>query len=420
MKRILLFGGTTEGRLLAEYLSHFQAEVTVSVATDYGRELLPSSVKGVTGRLTAQEMVRWMQEAGFDAVVDATHPYAREVSRNIQSACDVTGTPCLRLLRESSDTSDCVRVENAQQAAEYLTQTEGPVLLTTGSKELAAFTRVPGYAQRLYPRVLPTPEVLAHCHSLGFTARTIIAMQGPFSREMDVAMLRQTGARYLVTKDGGSTGGAPEKLAAARELGVQVILIGRPTEDGMSWAEMLDYWAERLPLRPGESLPSRPAATGEAPLARENTPYFPLFFPLRGQRVVVVGGGAIALRRIRTLLPFGCDICWITPQRREPVEGVQWLARPYQPGDCRGAKLVLAVTDDPEVNEQVCRECRQLGIWVNRADKKEACDFYFPAVIRRGDVVIGVTASGADHRLNRRVADAIRQRVGELIPGEEP
>lgn len=157
---------------------------------------------------------------------------------------------------------------------------------------------------------------------------------------------------------------------------------------------------------------------GKTPGAGRGYPHFPLFVSLEGKRVVIVGNGAIARRRAATLLPFGCRVVLIAPEGQE-LEGAQWLRRPYEPGDCRGADLVVAATNRLEVNRQVEQECRELGVPVNRADCKEACDFYFPAVIRQGDVVIGVTASGASHRLNRQVAENIRQRVGEIIPEEE-
>jgi precorrin-6x reductase len=111
---------------------------------------------------------------------------------------------------------------------------DGNILLTTGSKELTAFTEIPDYETRLYPRVLPAVESIEACLSLGFQASHIIALQGPFSKELNIALMRQFEIKAIVTKDGGKPGGFPEKLDAARELGAEVIVIRRPDEEGLS------------------------------------------------------------------------------------------------------------------------------------------------------------------------------------------
>ena len=233
--KILIFAGTTEGRELAEFLSGREFPVEVSVATEYGETLLSPGpfLKIHQGRMEEAEMEAFFREEEIRTVVDATHPYAVVVSENIRQACEHTETEYIRLLREeSSDTADCIFVEDTAGAVEYLKQTEGNVLLTTGSKELKAFTALPDFEKRLYARVLSTPEVAAMAASLGFVGKHLICMQGPFSRELNTAMLRQFEAAYLVTKDSGKVGGFEEKLLSAREAGAKVILIGRPKEPG--------------------------------------------------------------------------------------------------------------------------------------------------------------------------------------------
>ena len=128
----------------------------------------------------------------------------------------ILATEYIRLLREqSTDTADCIFVEDTAGAVEYLKQTEGNVLLTTGSKELKAFTALPDFEKRLYARVLSTPEVATMAASLGFVGKHLICMQGPFSKELNTAMLKQFDAAYLVTKDSGKVGGFEEKLLSA-------------------------------------------------------------------------------------------------------------------------------------------------------------------------------------------------------------
>lgn len=153
--------------------------------------------------------------------------------------------------------------------------------------------------------------------------------------------------------------------------------------------------------------------------------YFPLFISLKEKQVTVIGGGSIAARRVEKLLPFGCRITVVAPSA-EPVicrlaeaGAIRWERRPYQPGDCAGAFLVLAATDDPAANEAVFREAKALGIPVNTADCKDRCDFYFPGLVVTDDLVVGVTASGADHGLVRETTHRLKQFLeGEEIYGD--
>lgn len=239
-QKLLLFAGTTEGRMLAEQLAGI-LDLVVCVATAYGRALIPEELDGVhihTGRLDAAGMAALMERTQFAYAVDATHPYAAEASENIRAACDATGTPYLRLLRPESD-GEWIAADSPEQAAARLDRMEGKALLTVGSKELAAFTQVRDYRERLVVRVLPMAEALAHCLELGFPPKNIVCMQGPFSAELNAAMLRQAGASVLVTKESGRAGGFPEKLEGAAMAGARVIVIGRPCQEAGYPLEML-------------------------------------------------------------------------------------------------------------------------------------------------------------------------------------
>lgn len=239
-KKLIIFGGTSEEHLLLRALSPFNLRVTLQVASAYGKSMAPDHYKGLTiraGRLTADEMAGLMREDGFFCAVDATHPYAVEVTKNIRAATAAAGIPYLRLLREKSAFEGAGIVESVREAVGRLNRTDGNALLTTGSKELSAFTAVRDYRTRLFPRVLPTAESVGACLSNGFPANHIIAMHGPFSKELNIALMRQFYIQTIVTKDGGAQGGFPEKLEAARELNVDVIVIRRPAEDGLTLAE---------------------------------------------------------------------------------------------------------------------------------------------------------------------------------------
>ena len=274
MYKLCVFAGTTEGRELVEFLSAQPLSVTACVATEYGETLLaPAENLTVSARrLTQLEMAELFCRERFDAVVDATHPYASAVTENIAAACAETGTEYLRLLRSQSvSAEDAVYVSSIEEAVQYLNTVEGNILLTTGSKELRKFTPIRGFESRVYTRVLPMEESLGLCQEAGVKPAHILAMQGPFSREMNVAMLKSIHAAFLVTKDSGATGGTDEKIAAARESGAKTVIIGRPPQKkGLSFEEMTALLCDRFSLsrKPqvaivGIGPGSRKAMTGE-------------------------------------------------------------------------------------------------------------------------------------------------------------
>lgn len=242
---VLIFGGTTEGRTLSRALAALGASVTVCVATGYGREEQGEApgVRVLTGRLDASGMERAL--SGADLCVDATHPYAVEASRNIRAACEAAGVRLLRLKREESAVPPGTRTfSTAREAAAWLQTTEGRILLTTGAKELGVYAGLGG--ARLFPRVLPSHEGLSACEAAGVPHSNILALQGPFSRELNEALIRQYDIRYLVTKDGGRAGGFEEKAAAAAAAGITLVLIRRPREDGLDYDAVLRQCREMM------------------------------------------------------------------------------------------------------------------------------------------------------------------------------
>lgn len=240
--KIILFGGTTEGRLLAREMARAGHSVTVSVATRLGAEALGPFPHGevLVGRLDRAGMAPFLR--GYDLCIDATHPYAVEVTKNLQGACGDLGLPLRRLLRPESSGEGCVQVASCAQAAAFLGEQPGNILLTTGSKELGAFSGLE--PSRLFPRILPTHQGLSACEALGLPHRNILALQGPFTQKMNEAMLEQYHIRWLVTKDGGRAGGYEEKKRAAQALGVTLVLISRPPEDGSTLEELLEEFGK--------------------------------------------------------------------------------------------------------------------------------------------------------------------------------
>lgn len=246
-KPVLVFGGTSEGRKLAEIFNANNRKCTICVATDYGEKLLPKSenVNVICGRMDCNEICMLLGEDNkYSYVIDATHPYASVISENARNACIKTNTAYLRLLRSKTGSNiydDGIKIfPDALQAAKYLDKTTGRILLTTGSKELPVFCGEIRDKSRITARVLPSAKAIEACNNAGLEGRQIIAMHGPFSREVNIAIIKQTGAAFIVTKESGNAGGFQEKIDAARETGTEVILIKRPVEEeGYSLDEIL-------------------------------------------------------------------------------------------------------------------------------------------------------------------------------------
>lgn len=303
--RIVIFGGTTEGRKLSEALAAEGAEVTVSVASDYGLEeqqksesaehpgapdLSSGSITVSAGAKDEDEICRLIKDA--DLCIDATHPYAVVVTENVRRAAEKEQVDLLRLTREHSEIeegssgSGVFIASSPEEAADMVKvvcgdagkavdkelsfdtgadvdkelcggvhadvrtgiHTGANVLLTTGSKDIEVYAErlEPG---RLFPRVLPLIKSLEACEKAGIPHRNIIAAQGPFSEEMNIAVLKDYSVDVMITKESGRAGGFAEKISACRKCKVPVIVIRRPEDDGMSYSEVLESCICRMRAR---------------------------------------------------------------------------------------------------------------------------------------------------------------------------
>lgn len=393
--KLVIFSGTSEGHTLCRFVSGCGGRADVYVATDYGAVVM-EPLSGITvheGRLDADAMA-----AVLDAdtlLVDATHPYAALVSDNLRMACAQTGAQYERLLRPQLDSEGVVTVPDTAAAVCWLNAHPGRALLTTGSKELAAFAAVEGYRERLVVRVLPSAAVLEQCASLGFTGAQMIAMQGPFSHGMNTALLRQTRVDILVTKDTGKAGGFAEKLSAAREVGATVVVIARPcSEDGRTLEEMQDFLTARF----GWAQPM--------PEQAEQTPRFPLFVSLAGKKCVVFGAGRIAARRVEVLRRFGAAVTVVALD--SPAGIAINHVRDYEKSDLSGAFLAVAATNDRDVNHRIAKDCEVFHIPCSVADCAAESTFFFPAVCEGGGLTAGVVSDGTAHGKTAVAAKRIR------------
>ena len=425
--KALVFAGTTEGREAALMLARTGISVTAFTATDYGHEVLDGAADGLqnlaveSGRLSEEQMRELLLgEAPDTLVIDATHPYAAQVTANIRRACMDAQKRYIRIVRKSTFAGEPAGVTvlaDAQAVTQWANREENikkKILLTTGSKDLRIYTEIESYRDRVWPRILPDMDSLRIATELGYKKSNIICMQGPFSTEMNIAMIKSVGAQVLVTKDTGATGGFDSKLEAALSSGIEAVVIGRPSDQEARQADSEGMSLEELQRHIDENFPSLRENSSSDELARmADFPRFPLFVSLSEKTVTVVGAGKIASRRIKVLLEYGARIRVIAPQICEEIRALsgslEIIEREYEGGDVSGSFMVIAATDSREVNQKAGADAKVEGINVSVADSREECSFYFPAVIRKGSISIGLVSDGSDHAAAARTAGELRE-----------
>lgn len=231
---ILFLAGTSDARALAVELQEKGHQVLATVVTENAAHSLEEAgIPAQIGRLDGEQLARLAQERGAKAIVDASHPFAEEASRNAMTAANLENLPYIRYEREREDYSThplITKVKDYEEAAEKAAHHQGTVFLTTGSKTLEVFTKkllgLPGLI--LVARMLPRLDNMEKCQRLGVEQKNIIAMQGPFSQELNRALYCQYGASLVISKESGKQGSVDEKIEAALELGIPVLLIERP------------------------------------------------------------------------------------------------------------------------------------------------------------------------------------------------
>lgn len=251
MKNILLLGGSSEGFELAEKL-HLHPEIHV-ISSMAGRTSLPRKPKGelrVGGFGGTEGLVDYIKTNNIAAIIDATHPFAEKISRNVQQAASKTACPCLMICRppwQKQQGDQWHEVKNVQEAADILTTENAPVFLTIGRLELAAFLSRPdlSFIARAIEPPKPSdskgPPVCNWPDNLQF-----IYGKGPFTVKGERELMETYGIRSVVTKNSGSPA-AYAKIEVARTLELPVIMIKRPpvpegpvvknTKDALTWLE---------------------------------------------------------------------------------------------------------------------------------------------------------------------------------------
>lgn len=243
---ILFLAGTSDARELALEIQKEGFPLIATVVTESAAvSLTAAGVPVRIGRMTAEQMGQFIAEENCLAVVDASHPFAEEASKNAMEAAKLAGVPYIRYERAQQHyTHPLVSVvKDYEEAAQLAAEKRGIIMLTTGSKTLATFTKVLlGLPDtRVIARMLPRLDNMEKCEALGVAQKDIVAMQGPFSKELNEALFRQFGVTLMITKESGKVGSVDEKLEAALACGIETILIARPN---IAYGEMHSNYAD--------------------------------------------------------------------------------------------------------------------------------------------------------------------------------
>ena len=231
---VWVFSGTGDGNRLAADLTARGHTVIVSVASDYGRECARASMAGthvVSGNLGVAARRRLLQQAGARAIVDATHPYAAEMRRQLFSLSTDLGLPYFRFERPSTLTvsAGVIRCANMADAARLAVERGRRIFLATGGKALSIFLNTPGAGEReWFARITPQEAAIDAAVRVGVPRAHVCAMQGPFTRDFNEALWKAWNIDFVITKDSGDAGGFPAKLEAARALGLPLLVVERP------------------------------------------------------------------------------------------------------------------------------------------------------------------------------------------------
>ena len=228
---ILVLGGTSDSIKVCESLNELKKDYIVSVTTNYGADLARKYAKNIViKRMDKEYMIKFLKDSNISLVVDSTHPYAIEVSKNAIEVSNFLGISYLRYERKSllyeTDYKNIIKVKSSKEAYQKANELGSNIFLGTGSKTIGEFTK--NLKQKnIVARVLPTSDVIKKCEDVGLNADNIIAMKGPFSEAIKEQIYKHYNIDLVITKESGIEGGFLEKVNAAKNLNIPVVVIER-------------------------------------------------------------------------------------------------------------------------------------------------------------------------------------------------
>lgn len=246
---IFLFAGTKDARGLVDFLLKENLKIMASVVTDYGKILLEGNENLVINqqRLDEVAMEETFRKNNISVVVDASHPYAVNVSNTAINVAKKLSIPYIRYEREVTPIpkSEKIHLVASYEEAAELAMTLGEcIFLTTGSNRLELFSKESRKSgKRIIPRVLPADYSIEICNKCNITPKDIVAIQGPFSKELNKELYKKYDADVVVMKNSGTLGGTETKLTAALEMDMEIVIIDRPQ---INYTNMVHNYEEVL------------------------------------------------------------------------------------------------------------------------------------------------------------------------------
>ncbi|SFL11151.1 precorrin-6A/cobalt-precorrin-6A reductase [Paenibacillus sp. 1_12] len=244
---ILVMAGTSDARELAVSIQQTGYDLLTTVVTESAAQSMENAgLPVMVGRLTAGQLAALVKERGIRTIVDATHPFAEEASKNAITAAREADVPYIRYERDRLTFEGnplITYADDYEQAAEMAAAKQGVIMLTTGSKTLHIFAKrlLNEPNTTLVARMLPRKDNMEKCEELGLQQKNIVAMQGPFSKALNTALYEHYKVTLMITKESGKVGAVDEKLESALELGIETIMIGRPeVEYGVHFSDFED------------------------------------------------------------------------------------------------------------------------------------------------------------------------------------
>ena len=230
---IFLLAGTKDGRELGEEIIKKSYKLIISVTSDYGKNLIRQNENLIINDkpLDLNELKKYLTENKIKIIIDASHPYAVNVSQNAIAASKKLNIPYIRYERKKTtiDYENMYYAKDNNDAASIAANFDENIFFTTGSKTAKFFFENNLLKnKRLVFRVLPSAKVLSELESLGISPENIIALKGPFTEELNIALFKAYNADAIVTKDSGNIGGVDTKISAAKKLNLPIIMIERP------------------------------------------------------------------------------------------------------------------------------------------------------------------------------------------------
>lgn len=229
---MLILGGTSDALNLADELYRICPRLVYSTATEYGDFTASKRLqcKRVYGRKNKEELAELLIKKNVKMLIDATHPFAVNVSENAINVCESLGIEYIRYERPSKIfTADSILFfQNYEEAGRYVEDLEGKIFITTGTNDIEKILCQISEKNRVVARVLSVSQSILKLESLGLKAENIIAMKGPFSEEMNYIMFKESDAKILICKDSGISSGYEEKIQAAKRLNMKILVLKRP------------------------------------------------------------------------------------------------------------------------------------------------------------------------------------------------